>query len=88
MLTTDLDPSCGASRHTTNAIQDMEKGNELSHHLTNHTLTSFSWSDVGVTVKDRKIKKPIQILSSSYGCVQAGSVVALMGPSGSGRLHY
>ncbi|OCT53753.1 hypothetical protein CLCR_10778 [Cladophialophora carrionii] len=85
MLNTGLDPSCDASGHTTNASQEVEKGNELSHHLTNHTLTSFSWSDVGVTVKDRKTKKPIQILSSSYGCVQAGSVVALMGPIGSGK---
>ncbi|EXJ64305.1 hypothetical protein A1O7_00641 [Cladophialophora yegresii CBS 114405] len=85
MLTASLAPSCDAFGHTTDAIQDVEKGSELSRHLTNHALTSFSWSDVGVTVKDRKTKKPIQILNSSYGCVQAGSVVALMGPSGSGK---
>ncbi len=67
------------------AVMDVEKGLELGHHLTNSGLTSFSWSDVEVTVEDRKTKKPLQILSSSHGSVQAGSVVALMGPSGSGK---
>ncbi|KIW73267.1 hypothetical protein PV04_01399 [Phialophora macrospora] len=85
MAITDLDPSFDASRRNVGTINDLEKGNQLSPHLTNHALTTFSWSEVGVTVKDRKTKKPLQILSSSYGSVQAGSVVALMGPSGSGK---
>jgi ABC-type multidrug transport system ATPase subunit len=85
MADTHLNPSFDASGQYDGTLKDVEKGHELDRHLTNHALTTFSWSDVGVTVKDRTTKKPLQILSSSYGCVPAGSVVALMGPSGSGK---
>lgn len=67
------------------AQKDVEKGVELSRHLTNTAVSTFSWSDIEVTVKDRKTKTPIQILSSNYGSFSAGDVVALMGPSGSGK---
>jgi hypothetical protein len=81
MSTGVIDPtrSSEVSGYDNEIVKDVEKGHELSRHLTNNALSSFSWSDVGVTVEDRKTKKPIQILSSSYGSVQAGSVVALMG---------
>jgi ABC-type multidrug transport system ATPase subunit len=65
--------------------RDVEKGHELSRHLTNTVVESFSWADVGVTVKDRKTGQPLNILDSNYGCVKAGNVLALMGPSGSGK---
>ncbi|KAK5457196.1 hypothetical protein LTS15_004977 [Exophiala xenobiotica] len=65
--------------------RDVEKGHELSRHLTNTVVESFSWADVDVTVKDRKTGLPLKILDSNYGCVKAGNVLALMGPSGSGK---
>jgi ABC-type multidrug transport system ATPase subunit len=49
-------------------------------HLTNETVRSFSWNNVTVTVKDRVTKQPIDILSGINGIVEAGEVVALMGP--------
>ncbi|OAL30113.1 hypothetical protein AYO20_08916 [Fonsecaea nubica] len=64
---------------------DLEKGPELTRHLTNSAVSTFSWSDVGVVVKDRKTKQHLHILTSSHGSVKAGSVLALMGPSGSGK---
>jgi ABC-type multidrug transport system ATPase subunit len=67
------------------AARDVEKGEELSRHLTNTSVSILSWSEVGVVVKDRKTKKSLQILNSSCGIVKAGNVVALMGPSGSGK---
>ena len=85
MSTCDFDPSPNVSGHKAGVAEDIEKGHELSRHLANTALTSFSWSEIGVTVEDRKTKKPIQILRTSHGLVQAGSIVALMGPSGSGK---
>ena len=79
MSTPELDQSSEVPTHNIGHARDVEKGNNLSQHLTNNALTSFSWSDIGVTVEDRKTKKPIQILSFSHGSIQAGDVVALMG---------
>ena len=64
---------------------DLERGASLVHHLTNDVVQHFSWSDVGVQVKDRKTGQTISILDSSYGYIEAGQVLALMGPSGSGK---
>ena len=64
---------------------DHERGASLVHHLTNDVVQHFSWSDVGVKVKNRKTGQPISILDSSYGYIEAGDVLALMGPSGSGK---
>jgi ABC-type multidrug transport system ATPase subunit len=64
---------------------DLEKGQSLARSLTNSSLTSFSWADVEVTVKDHKTKQPLQILSPSHGSIQAGTLLGLMGPSGSGK---
>ncbi|KIW24222.1 uncharacterized protein PV07_09950 [Cladophialophora immunda] len=81
----DLPPSSDSSKDPSDMTKDLEKGLELSRHLTNSAVSTFSWSDVGVVVKDRKTKQPLQILTSSCGSVKAGSVLALMGPSGSGK---
>jgi hypothetical protein len=54
-------------------MSDLEKdaGNG-SAHLTNHSIQSFAWKDVTVTVKDRHTKQPLQILAGVDGVVQAG----------------
>ena len=65
--------------------KDPEAAGTLARHLTNDSVQSFCWSDVTVTVKDRRTKQPLPILASSYGHATAGQVVALMGPSGSGK---
>jgi ABC-type multidrug transport system ATPase subunit len=49
-------------------------------HLMNDTVKSFSWENVTVTVKDRASKQPLDILSSVNGFVEAGELLALMGP--------
>ena len=54
-------------------MSDLEKdaGNG-SAHLTNHSVRSFSWQDITVTVKDRHTKQPLEILSGINGTVKAG----------------
>jgi hypothetical protein len=49
-------------------------------HLTNDTVQSFSWHSVTVTVKDRATKQSLDILSGVNGFVEAGELLALMGP--------
>jgi hypothetical protein len=49
-------------------------------HLTNDMVKSFSWENVTVTVKDRASKQPLDILSNVNGFVEAGELLALMGP--------
>jgi ABC-type lipoprotein export system ATPase subunit len=67
----------------------MDSDIELSHmpsaHLINDVVSTFSWSDVSVVVKDRATKKPLSILSKPAGLVHAGEMLAIMGPSGSGK---
>lgn len=60
------------------AAADIEKGREA--HLANRTVSSYSWSNVTVTVKNRQTKSPKQILSNASGLVNAGELLALMGP--------
>jgi hypothetical protein len=62
--------------------QDVEKGIIVRDyaHLTNETVKSFSWNNVTVTVNDRATKQPLDILSSINGIVEAGEMLALMGP--------
>lgn len=65
-----------------NHSADVEKdaaGQDYAH-LTNETVHSFSWTDVTVTVKDRATKQPLEILSGVNGVVEAGEMLALMGP--------
>ncbi|KAF9884887.1 hypothetical protein FE257_000954 [Aspergillus nanangensis] len=62
---------------------DIEKA---SHRfLLNNTVQSFSWTDLTVTVKDRRTKQPRNLIDGSSGTVKQGELVALMGPSGCGK---
>lgn len=54
------------------SIEDIEKGATDYAHLTNTTVHSFSWENVTVSVKDRKTKQPLDILSGVDGIVEAG----------------
>lgn len=57
------------------SVEDVEKGAlEEFAHLTNHAVHSFSWSDVTVSVKDRRTKQPLDILSGISGIVEAGEL--------------
>ncbi|PLB40266.1 putative ABC transporter [Aspergillus candidus] len=51
----------------------------------NNTVHDFSWTDLTVTVKDRRTKQPRNLIDASSGTVQQGELVALMGPSGCGK---
>ncbi|KAK1140567.1 hypothetical protein N8T08_010204 [Aspergillus melleus] len=53
--------------------------------LMNHAVQTFSWTDLTVTVKDRRTKQPRNLIDGSSGLVQQGELVALMGPSGCGK---
>jgi hypothetical protein len=67
---------------TSHHSADVEKdaaGQEYTH-LTNETVQSFSWRNVTITVKDRATKQPLDILSGVNGTVEAGELLALMGP--------
>jgi hypothetical protein len=57
------------------SIEDVEKGGADYAYLTNTTVRSFSWQDVIVTVKDRKTKQPLEILSGVNGIVEAGRYI-------------
>ena len=67
-----------ASHHSS----DVEKNAASSGYaqLTNDTVQSFSWENVTVTVTDRASKQPLDILSNVSGHVEAGELLALMGP--------
>lgn len=62
--------------------QDLEKDGGASEyaHLTNDGVRSFSWNDVSVSVKHLASSLPVDILSGVSGYVEAGEVLALMGP--------
>ncbi|KAI9043872.1 putative ABC transporter [Aspergillus affinis] len=53
--------------------------------LMNQAVQTFSWTDLTVTVKDRRTKQPRNLIEGSSGLVQQGELVALMGPSGCGK---
>ncbi|KAH6563267.1 hypothetical protein BASA62_008693 [Batrachochytrium salamandrivorans] len=46
---------------------------------------SFTWSNVGYSVADKKTKGQKTLLHSMYGEIKAGEVVAIMGGSGAGK---
>jgi uncharacterized membrane protein len=51
---------------------DVEKIGLDSALLTNHLVQSFSWENVTVTVKDRRTKQALELLSNVRGIVKAG----------------
>lgn len=64
---------------------DLELSAVPTQHLINDVVDNFSWRDLNVTVKDRKTKGDLAILSNAVGTVHAGEMLAIMGPSGSGK---
>ncbi|KAL4861518.1 hypothetical protein BDV12DRAFT_203929 [Aspergillus spectabilis] len=64
--------------------RDLER-NEGHQFLMNHSVQSVSWNNLTVTVKDRRIKKPRNLIEDISGNVNQGELVALMGPSGCGK---
>lgn len=67
-----------SSKHSVDVEKDAAGVNYA--HLMNQTVRNFSWSNVSVTVKDRTSKQPLRLLDDVSGMVEAGEVVALMGP--------
>ncbi len=69
----------GAMSTANSSVEDVEKGAAATDyaHLMNSTVHSFSWQDVTVTVKDRKTKEPLEILSGVNGIVEAGALCPL-----------
>lgn len=65
--------------------RDLELNAVPSVHLVNDTVKTFGWKAMNVTVKDRKTKSPLSILTDANGLVRAGEMIAIMGPSGSGK---
>ncbi|KAL5333248.1 P-loop containing nucleoside triphosphate hydrolase protein [Aspergillus crustosus] len=59
--------------------------NDGRQFLINHSVQSFSWKDLTVTVKDRSTKEPRNLIENISGDVEQGELVALMGPSGCGK---
>lgn len=51
---------------------DLER-NDGSPFLMNHTVQSFLWKDLTVSVKDRKTGKPLNLISEISGQVQQGT---------------
>ncbi|BCS26628.1 putative ABC transporter [Aspergillus puulaauensis] len=64
--------------------RDLEQ-NDGHNFLMNHSVQNFSWNDLTVTVKDRRTKRPRNLIENINGSVQQGELVALMGPSGCGK---
>lgn len=73
-----------ANSHQKDPELDLEQA-RLDEPLFNNALQRLTWSDLTVTVNDRKTKAPKTLLDNVSGEVKAGELVALMGPSGSGK---
>jgi len=54
------------------AVDLESRGKDGYTHLSNTTVQSYSFSDVGVVVRDRRTKQPKTILSEINGIVKAG----------------
>jgi hypothetical protein len=67
-----------ASYHSGDVEKDAAGANYA--HLINDSVQNFSWNNVTVTVKDRATRQPLNILSGINGFVEAGELLALMGP--------
>ncbi|KAF7595365.1 hypothetical protein BBP40_006358 [Aspergillus hancockii] len=64
-------------------ILDLEQNEQ--QFLMNNTVQSFTWSNLTVTVKDRRTKEPRNLIEGCSGTAQHGQLIALMGPSGCGK---
>ncbi|KAI9890117.1 MAG: hypothetical protein M1814_004516 [Vezdaea aestivalis] len=74
-----------ASHPSSASKHDVERTAGSSRRLLNSTITSYTWTDLSVTVRDRATKSARPILISNSGTLRSGSMLALMGPSGSGK---
>jgi len=54
-------------------------------YLYNDSISSYTWNNLNVIVKDRSSKQDRKILDGVTGVAKAGEMLALMGPSGSGK---
>ena len=59
---------------------DVEKTAGDCAQLTNTSVRGFSWDGITVSVKDRVTKKPKILLQSINGFIEAGKMLAIMGP--------
>jgi hypothetical protein len=50
---------------------DLER-NDRDQFLVNHTVHNFAWNDLTVTVKDRRTKKPLNLIEGISGSIQQG----------------
>lgn len=64
---------------------DVELNPKPRPHLTNNVVQSLSWRHISVSIKDRSSKQHFPILSSANGHVEAGQILAILGPSGSAK---
>ncbi|KAH8650051.1 P-loop containing nucleoside triphosphate hydrolase protein [Xylariales sp. PMI_506] len=64
---------------------DPEQQAHDTSYLSNSIVSSLTWSDITVTVRDRETKGSKKILTDISGHAAAGELVAVMGPSGSGK---
>jgi hypothetical protein len=58
---------------------DVEKCSDYAH-LSNASVRSYAWENVSVTVKDRQTRRPTAVLDKCSGVVNAGEMLAIMGP--------
>lgn len=66
---------------TSDRTSDPEKDGDSDYaHLENGTVTSFSWNNVNVEFKKHVSDLPTNILTDVSGHIEAGEVLALMGP--------
>ncbi|CBF69609.1 hypothetical protein AN6369.2 [Aspergillus nidulans FGSC A4] len=79
--------ACSSSSSSSDGLNapDVEQNAGSHDFLMNHSVQSFSWSDLTVSVRDRRTKQPLNLIESVSGSVQQGELVALMGPSGCGK---
>ncbi|KAK0388905.1 hypothetical protein NLU13_2482 [Sarocladium strictum] len=77
--------SASSSKSNDDPTRDIELAQIPTLHLANHSVQSFSWSSLSVTVKSRATKQPLRILDDVSGIVRSGEMLAIMGPSGSGK---
>jgi hypothetical protein len=79
MMDSTIVPDIRQISEASSFSHDFEKNGDYTH-LNNEAVKSFAWENVTVTVKDRQTGGPKAILENSFGAVQAGEMLAIMGP--------